>query len=94
MLTNLYPSKDIKHLNSTAVCHYFAKEWVGMGYNVKVIYNVNKFPLFYYPILNLFNKFLAARNSQAILTIHSFCSFQIKIKSNNKCCYFSLLIFL
>ncbi|MFZ4262527.1 glycosyltransferase [Sphingobacterium sp. HJSM2_6] len=39
LLTTIYPSPDLALLNSTNVCHYFAKEWVKMGYDVRVIFN-------------------------------------------------------
>ena len=43
MLTTVYISEDIKILNNTAVCHYFAKEWVLNGHDVKVVYS---YPVF------------------------------------------------
>ena len=39
LITNIYSDPDINILNKTDVCHYFAKEWVKMGHEVKVIYN-------------------------------------------------------
>lgn len=39
LLTTIYPSPDLQLLNSTNVCHYFAKEWVKLGYEVKVVFN-------------------------------------------------------
>lgn len=39
LLTTIYPSPDFSLLNSTNVCHYFAKEWVKLGYEVRVIFN-------------------------------------------------------
>lgn len=43
MLTTVYISNDIKILNNTSVCHYFAKEWAKSGHDVKVIYS---YPVF------------------------------------------------
>lgn len=38
VLTNIYPADDTAYV-STSVVHYFTKEWVKMGYNVRVIHN-------------------------------------------------------
>lgn len=47
ILSSLYPVPDFS-TNTTPVVHYFAREWVKLGYNVIVIHNQNKFPLFFY----------------------------------------------
>ncbi len=39
LLTTIYPSPDMTLLNGTSVCHYFAKEWVKLDYEVKVVFN-------------------------------------------------------
>ncbi len=67
MLTSLYPADDVKLLNNTAVCHYFAKEWLQLGYNVRVFFLYNSFPWYYYPLLKLVNKRLANKCGIAIL---------------------------
>lgn len=67
LLTTLYPADDVKFLNNTAVCHYFAKEWLQLGYNVRVVFLYNSFPFFYYPLLKFVNKRLATRSGRAIL---------------------------
>ena len=59
LLTSLYPCDDIKILNNTSVCHYFAKEWLKMGYQVRVIFNYNVYPVVYYPFLRLLRKKMA-----------------------------------
>lgn len=46
LLTNIYVQTDFYTLNNTAVCHYFAKEWVRLGYNVHVVYN---YPIYWKP---------------------------------------------
>lgn len=48
MLANVFPIPDLPLVNSTSVCHYFAKEWVKMGHEVVVIYNYT----IYTPILH------------------------------------------
>ena len=67
MLTTLYPADDVKFLNNTAVCHYFAKEWVQSGYNVRVFFLYNLFPRVFYPLLRLWGKKLANSSGLAIL---------------------------
>ena len=59
LLTSLYPCDDIKILNNTSVYHYFARKWVKMGYNVRVVFNYNLYPAIFYPLLRLFRKKLA-----------------------------------
>lgn len=39
LLTTIYPSPDFKIANNTNVVHYFAREWVKMGYDVRVVFN-------------------------------------------------------
>ena len=56
LVTSLYPCDDIRITNNTAVCHYFAKEWVKTGYNVRVIFNYNVYPRVFYPFMRLFRK--------------------------------------
>lgn len=56
LVTSLYPCDDIKIINNTYVCHYFAKEWQEMGYNVRVIFNYNVYPRIFYPFMHLFRK--------------------------------------
>ena len=43
VLTNIYPAPDIEKVN-TPVVHYFTREWVKMGYNVRVINYPANFP--------------------------------------------------
>lgn len=40
----------------TGVCHYFTKQWVAMGYDVKVIYIRSMFPRIYTDLARLFPK--------------------------------------
>jgi len=39
LLTTIYPSPDLTLMNGTNVCHYFTKEWVKTGHEVKVVFN-------------------------------------------------------
>ena len=67
LITSLYPADDIQFKNNTAVCHYFAKEWVRMGYAVRVINLYNEYPLCFYPFLKIVKNILAEKVSTAIL---------------------------
>ncbi len=67
LITSLYPSDDLALMNNTAVCHYFAKEWIKSGYNVRVIHLYHIYPFIYYPILKMMNSYLASKTGHAIL---------------------------
>ena len=67
LLSSLYPSDDVQFKNNTAVCHYFAKDWVKMGYNVRVINLYHEYPLILYPVLKLAQNILADKVPTAIL---------------------------
>lgn len=67
LLSSLYPADDVKFLNNTSVCHYFAKEWKKLGYNVRVIVLYYNFHRFYYPLLRLANKYIANKSGNAVL---------------------------
>ena len=71
LLTSLYPSDDIKILNNTAVCHYFAKEWVKMGYNVRVVFCYHCYPDYFYPFLKIASKTLANKTGISVMYINS-----------------------
>lgn len=67
LITSLYPADDIQFKNNTAVCHYFAKEWLRLGYVVRVINLYNIYPSYYYPALKLFKNVFADKFGIAIL---------------------------
>lgn len=68
LLTTIYPAPDLNLLNNTNVCHYFAKEWVKMGYNVRVIFNYPiYFPIFHFAA-KIIEKKLASKGSAYITT--------------------------
>ncbi len=60
LLTNIYPMND-KSYSGTPVCHYFTREWMRMGYNVKVVHFESLFPRIYYGIGKLFNSYIQAK---------------------------------
>ncbi len=66
MLTSLYPVNDRIILHNTNVCHYFAKEWVKMGYNVRVIFNYNVYPQIFYLLNGIFGTIVGRFSGKAI----------------------------
>ncbi len=57
LLTSIYPSDDTEYV-ATSVVHYFAREWVKMGYEVKVIYSLAVFPAIYYQLTKYFQRLI------------------------------------
>lgn len=55
LLTPVYPGPDV-HKSTTPVVHYFAREWVKMGYNIKVVHYPVNFPQFVYLIAEPFKE--------------------------------------
>ena len=55
LITQEYPADDIAK-EFTPVVHFFTKEWVKMGHNVKVVNCPSNFPSIYYSICRPFRK--------------------------------------
>ena len=68
MLTTIYPSPDFTLLNSTNVCHYFAKEWVELGYEVKVIFNYPVYSKIVHKIADLLGNRVASIGQSYFIT--------------------------
>lgn len=68
LLTTIYPAPDLNLLNNTNVCHYFAKEWVKMGYEVKVIFNYPIYSPIFHWIAKFAEKKLASKGSAYVST--------------------------
>lgn len=66
MLTTLYPVGNQMILHNTKVCHYFAREWDKIGYEVRVVFNYNVYPWFYYFFYRLFGSLISKRTGKAI----------------------------
>ena len=60
LLTNIYPTND-KSYTGTSVCHYFTKEWVKSGYNVKVVHFESLFPRPFLWVGAMFTDFIKAK---------------------------------
>ena len=60
VLTSIYPGDDIPQ-GFTPVVHYFTREWVQMGYDVRVINYVTNFPRLFYFFSRYSLSFLASK---------------------------------
>lgn len=67
LLSTIYPlpSKDNK---GTSVCHFFTREWVKMGYDVRVIHFQAVFPLPFYWLARMNRKLIAAKTGAVVYT--------------------------
>lgn len=67
LLSTIYPlpSKDNQ---GTPVCHYFTREWIKMGYNVRVVHYQAVYPAPFYWIARLNRKKIAARTGAVVYT--------------------------
>lgn len=66
LLTSIYPSENN---GGTPVCHYFARDWVKLGYNVIAIHIHPLFPIFYYWAAKILKKKIEARTGNIVDTI-------------------------
>ncbi|MBO5847933.1 MAG: glycosyltransferase family 4 protein [Bacteroidales bacterium] len=60
LISNIYPTQNPNY-GGTHVCHFFTREWIKMGYNVRVIHFDSLFPKPYYWIGKLFNSYIQAK---------------------------------
>ena len=67
LITNIYPNNDPEY-TGTAVCHSFTKEWMEMGYNVRVVHFDSLFPRPYYWVGSLFNDRIQAKTGTVAYT--------------------------
>lgn len=65
LLTTIYPLPTSRNLG-TKVCHYFAQDWVRLGYNVRVIHFQAVFPGLYYLPLKFFHKQVLAKTGAVV----------------------------
>jgi hypothetical protein len=66
LLSSIYPlPSDNK---GTPVCHYFAREWVKMGHNVRVVHNEPRFTLPLYWVAKLFRQKIVAKTGAVVYT--------------------------
>ena len=65
LISSIYPGPDVPSIY-TPVVHYFAKEWVQMGYNVRVIHTSNYFPSIYYWVPTWLRYYIASKKGFAL----------------------------
>lgn len=66
LITSIYPLPENNH--GTYVCHFFAREWIKMGYNVRVVHNEPSFPLPLYWLGRLFRQKIVAKTGAVVYT--------------------------
>lgn len=66
LVTSLYPVNNQTILHNTNVCHYFAREWVKMGYEVRVIFNYNVYPKIFYFLNSFIGSYVGRFSGKAI----------------------------
>lgn len=66
LLTSIYPH-NINN-KGTKVCHYFASEWVNLGYSVRVIHFQSVFPKLLYLLVKMCPAWIASRTGAVIYT--------------------------
>lgn len=66
LITTIYPRQD--NNKGTRVCHYFAKEWQDMGYDVRVIHIQSVFPFIFYWVAKLVGKLISAKTGAVVYT--------------------------
>lgn len=67
LLTPIYPGNEV-HKSTTPVVHYFTREWVKMGYDVRVIHYPVNFPKIVYAIAKHFKERIATIMGSEIRT--------------------------
>lgn len=67
LLTTIYPMPCIDN-QGTPVCHFFAREWVKMGYNVRVVHYQAVYPMPFYWLARINRKKIAAKTGAVVYT--------------------------
>lgn len=70
VLTSIYPAPDIKISNNTNVVHYFAREWVKMGNEVRVVHNYPVYLRALHWIAGFAEKTIASRFNTAVTAVY------------------------
>lgn len=65
LLSTIYPLPSSQN-KGTAICHYFAKEWVAMGHKVNVIHYQAIYPFFFYWIAKFAGKYIASKTGAVV----------------------------
>lgn len=67
LLSTIYPLPT-ENNHGTKICHFFAQEWMKMGYNVRVVHYQAIYPRPFYLAAKLMRNFLAAKTGAVIYT--------------------------
>lgn len=67
LISTIYPTPGPDN-HGTKVCHFFAQEWMKMGYNVRVVHYQAVYPRPFYWAAKLMRNFLAAKTGAVIYT--------------------------
>lgn len=70
ILSSIYPAIDIKIANNTSVVHYFAREWVKMGYDVRVVHNYPVYLRVLHWIAGFAEKTIASKYNTAVTAVY------------------------
>lgn len=65
LITNIYPNNDSNY-SGTSVCHYFTREWVKLGYNIKVIHLHSTLPILFNFLPSKFYNYYRAKTGSLI----------------------------
>ena len=66
LLSTIYPAPDLQV--GTSAIHYFTREWVKMGYEVRVIHFQAVYPIVFYLMAKLFREKIASRTGAVVFT--------------------------
>lgn len=66
LITTIYPK--LNNNKGTGVCHYFAKEWKQMGYDVRVVHIQSVFPFVFYWGAKLVGNLISAKTGAVVYT--------------------------
>lgn len=70
ILSSIYPAPDIKISNNTSVVHYFAREWVKMGYDVRVVHNYPVYLRILHWIAGFAEKRIASKFNTSVTAVY------------------------
>lgn len=66
LISTIYPLPEGN--KGTSVCHFFAREWVKMGYGVRVVHIQAIFPRFFYWLAKMARNRIAAKTGAVVYT--------------------------
>lgn len=66
LISTIYPVPEGNR--GTSVCHFFTREWIRMGYNVRVVHIQAVYPIVLYWIARLFRNRIAAKTGAVVYT--------------------------